>query len=384
MKQKLIDIYSYVYKESIWRLIALLMILILIIGGVIYALNYFNPTRTEFIVTTKEFRKNALNIDLSETDEIDSKTTKEEYDKRFNAFKGKIPNAEWDKIEIKLTDEQFDAKVAEWRAEMDMVEPGGKMPPFPVKEDNLPYSMKRFFKDLEESHNIDSADFDARLNLLEKVEHFYSISDKKGGDTLMVDKFKDILSKSANLTMDEIISVEKMHKKLTKTPPVFSLTAINSDFERQTELFKLYEAAANTDMTVERFVQLDTIIKRLSKNKITDTVTVLNLLAKVMNVDFYYLKSNEEVDYTLEATCIDDFFKSGRFTYNKDNLLDNFDKYIRLYKDKLEAANLERKAREILRQENRNFAKDWMYFGLFFLCFSVIIVQLVNKQKNQG
>ena len=384
MKQKLINIYSYVYKESIWRFIALLMILILIVGGVIYALNYFNPTRTEFIVTTKEFRKNALNIDLSETDEIDSKTTKEEYDKRFNSFKSKIPNAEWDKIEIKLTDDQFEANVAEWRAKMEMVEPGGKTPPFPVKEDNLPYSMKRFFKDLEEYQNIDSADFDARLNLLEKVEHFYSISDKKGGDTLMVDKFKDILTKSANLTMDEIRSVEKLHKRLTKTTPVFSLTAINSDFERQTELFKLYEAAANTDMTVERFVQLDTIVKRLSKNKVTDTVTVLNLLAKVMNVDFYYLKSNDEVDYTLEATCIDDFFKSGRFTYNKDNLLDNFDKYIRLYKDKLEAANLERKAREILRQENRNFAKDWMYFGLFFLCFSVIIVQLVNKQKNQG
>jgi len=384
MKQKLIQIYSFIYKEWIWRVLALLMILIFIIGGIVYAINYFNPARTEFIITTKEFRKNTLNIDLSETDEIDSKTTKEQYDKRFNAFKSKIPDAEWNIVEIKLTDEEFKAKVDSWRAQMDAMEPGGKEIPFPVKEDNLPYSMKRFFKEIEEAQNIDSADFDARLNLLDKVEHFYSLSDKIGADTLLVDKFKDILTKSANLTMEEILAVEKIHKSLTKTPPVFSLTKINSDFERQTELFKLYESAANADMTAERFVQLDTIIKRVSKNKITDTVTVLKLISKVMNVDFYYLKSNNELDYTLEASCIDDFFKSGRFSYNKDNLLDNFDKYIRLYQEKLEAANLERKAREILRQENRNFAKDWMYFGLFFLCFSVIIVQLINKQKNQA
>ena len=382
MKQKLLDIFSYLYKESIWRLITLLMVLIFLVGGVIYLINYFNPSRPEFIITTKEFRKNALNIDLSETDEVQSQNTKEQYDKRFNAFKSKIPKAEWNIVEIKLSDEEFESRVDAWRAQIEVMEPGAQTPAYPVKEDNLPYSMKRFFKELEDAQNIDSADFDARLNLLDKVEHFYSLSDKIGADTLMVDKFKDLLTKSANLTMDEILAVEKLHKSLTKTTPVYSLTKINADFERQTELFKLYEAAANSDMTAERFTQLDTIVKRLAKNKITDTVTVLNLLTKVMNVDFYYLKSNDEIDYSLEANCIDEFFKSGRFSYNKDNLIDNFDKYIRLYKDKLEAANLERKAREILRQENRNFAKDWMYFGLFFLCFSVIIVQLLNKQKN--
>jgi hypothetical protein len=362
---------------------AIITVLIFLVGCLMYALNYFEPSRPKFIITSKEFRKNNINADLSETDEIDPKITKIEYDKRFNAFKSKIPSAEWNRIEIKLTDEEFRKKQEEWERNTNMLS-YEDYPPYPVQEDNLPYSMKRFFKELEEAQHIDSADFDAKLIILDKIEHFYSLTDKIGSDTLLVDKFKDILSKSANLTMDEITAIEKLHKSVTKTQPVFSIRKITADAERQIELFKLYESACNSDITPERFVQLDTIVKRLAKNKITDTVTVLNLLSKVMNVDFYYLKSNDEGEYSLEANCIDEFFKSGRFKYNQNDVIGNFDKYIMLYTKKLEAANLERKAREILRQENRNFAKDWIYFGLFFLCFSVIIVQLINKQKNQA
>jgi len=383
MQQKLIQFFSYLFKDSIWRFMAIVTMLTFFIGCLMYAINYFEPSRTEFIITSKELRRNNVNSDLSETDEIDPKITKIEYDSRFNAFKSKIPKAEWLRTEIKLTDEEFRKKREEWERKIAYLSYEDYPDP-PVQEDNLPYSMKRFFKEIEEAQDIDSADFDAKLMILDKIEHFYSLTDKIGSDTLLVEKFKDILFKSANLTMDEILAIEKLHKSLTKTPPVFSLRKITADAERQTELFKLYESACNSDITPERFVQLDTIVKRLAKNKISDTVTVLNLLSKVMNVDFYYLKSNEERDYSLEANCIDEFFKSGRFKNNEKNVIANFDKYIALYTKKLEAANLERKAREILRQENRNFAKDWIYFGLFFLCFSVIIVQLINKQKNQA
>jgi hypothetical protein len=120
----------------------------------------------------------------------------------------------------------------------------------------------------------------------------------------------------------------------------------------------------------------------LKIKKIVDTVTVLNLLANVMNVDFSKYKSANEEGYNLESNCIDEFFKSGRFSYDEDNVISNFSKYIKLYSEKLEAANLEKKAREILRTENRESAFSWLLFGLYFLCFSVIIVLLVNKYKS--
>jgi hypothetical protein len=198
----------------------------------------------------------------------------------------------------------------------------------------------------------------------------------------MVDKFKDVLSKSENLSLDEILAVEKLHKSIAKTPLIFSLTKLNTDAERQAELFKMFEAAANFDMSPQRFEQLDSIVKRLKIKKIVDTVTVLNLLANVMNVDFSKYKSANEEGYNLESNCIDEFFKSGRFSYDEDNVISNFSKYIKLYSEKLEAANLEKKAREILRTENRESAFSWLLFGLYFLCFSVIIVLLVNKYKS--
>jgi len=335
MMQKVIKLFSYLFKDSTWRLFTVLMLIAFLYGGISYVMNSFDPSRSKFIVTSKEFRKNKINSDLKELDEVNSQASKEEYEKSFKAFKSKIPNAEWNKIEIKLTDSEFEQKNKEYRNQVDFMMSNGNydFPPAPVQTDNLPYSMKRFFRDLEDNLFIDSTDFDARLNLLEKVEHFYNLSDKKGSDTLMVDKFKDVLSKSENLSLD-------------------------------------------------RFEQLDSIVKRLKIKKIVDTVTVLNLLTNLMNVDFSKYKSTNEEGYNLEANCIDEFFKSGRFSYDEENVISNFSKYIKLYSEKLEAANLEKKAREILRAENRESAFSWLLFGLYFLCFSVIIVLLVNKYKS--
>ena len=384
MMQKVIKLFSYLFKDFTWRIFTVLMLIAFLYGGISYVMNSFDPSRSKFIVTSKEFRKNKINSDLKELDEVNSQASKEEYEKSFKAFKSKIPNAEWNKIEIKLTDSEFEQKNKEYRNQVDFMMSNGNYDfhPAPVQTDNLPYSMKRFFRDLEDNLFIDSTDFDARLNLLEKVEHFYNLSDKKGSDTLMVDKFKDVLSKSENLSLDEILAVEKLHKSIAKTPLIFSLTKLNTDAERQAELFKMFEAAANFDMSPQRFEQLDSIVKRLKIKKIVDTVTVLNLLTNVMNVDFSKYKSTNEEGYNLEANCIDEFFKSGRFSYDEENVISNFSKYIKLYSEKLEAANLEKKAREILRAENRESAFSWLLFGLYFLCFSVIIVLLVNKYKS--
>ncbi|MEY4602796.1 MAG: hypothetical protein RIT43_88, partial [Bacteroidota bacterium] len=339
------------------------MTIILITGAVFFTWNYPESKRTEFIVTAKEFKKNKINKDLTLTDEVVSESTKEDYLKKFKAFRAKMPKAEWNLTEKTLTDAEYDKALDNYYESYDLLSYWygtgiiNSMPSPPSKTKSLPYSMKKFMTNVINAQEIDTTDYDALITLIDKMEHFYSLSDKASSDTLFVKKFEDILSKSKNLTIDEMKSVEKLHLGITKTPLVFSMKKYNSVNERQSELFGLYEAAANGDITSERFVQLDSIAKRLRvKDTIRDTVTVLKVLKRVMEVDFSKLKEKGETGYDLETVCIDDFFKSGRYKYTKEDVIDKFNKYIGLYEKKLEAANLEKRARDILREENREDA----------------------------
>ena len=54
-----------------------------------------------------------------------------------------------------------------------------------------------------------------------------------------------------------------------------------------------------------------------------------------MEVDFSENKSKGETGYDLEEKAINEFFKSYRFSYNKENVSANFNKYINLYSKKL-------------------------------------------------
>ena len=95
--------------------------------------------------------------------------------------------------------------------------------------------------------------------------------------------FKDICSNSKNLTLEEITGVEKLHNSITKTKLVFSLTKENTTFERQEQLFKLYESAANEEITADRFELLDSLVLRLKKEKkFKYKVVILDVIKNVI------------------------------------------------------------------------------------------------------
>jgi len=242
--------------------------------------------------------------------------------------------------------------------------------------------MKGFMDDILKGYDTDSTDFDAQIAVVEKIDHFLEMTDKKGTDTLLVDKFKSVLVNSKDLSIEEMKAVEKLHKSITKTPLVFSLTAPNSPQERQSELFKMYEAAANGEMTEARLAQLDALVKQLKTKKVKDTVVVLNVLASAMKTDFTKYKEEGESADELEMQCIDDFFMSGKIDFTKDDVENKYNKYTDLFGKKLEAANLEKKAREVLRKENRKTAGDFVFNGLLFAFIGVIIVFLAKLNST--
>jgi hypothetical protein len=392
MNNKITRILDIVSKDKVWKIVLFSMVTVLLSGSIYYFINFPESSRVHVEITPKEFKSGKINDDITATDEVESTATFEEYNVKYKALKAKLPKAEWNLLERKLTPAEYEKEVtrySEYYGNLAVIEAfGGDISEFP--EMSYPgdtkiytYSMKKFLDDVYNGLNIDSTDFDSKIVALEKIEHFYSLTDKKGGDTLLVKNFKNICSNSKNLSIDEIKGVEKLHNSITKTKLVFSLTKENSVFERQDQLFNLFEAAANSEITPEKFELLDSILLRLKKQKIVkDTVVILNVMNTVMNIDFSKYKAKGESVDALEIECAKLFINDASIKYDEKDVVAKFEKYISLYDSKLAAANLDKKAREILREENRNKAIDLMYFGFFFTCICVIIVQLI-KQNNK-
>lgn len=388
MKEKFSNLFDQIFKDKLWRIVVFGMFIVLLGGTIYYLINFPTPSRAEIFITAKEFKNNKINEDLSATDEVVSSATFEDYKVKLNALKSKLPKAEWKITQRELTEYEFDKELKDYFAQQDRIaylsewgiNASAFEIPYPSRIKTYPYSMKGFLDDVFSRLNIDSTDFDSKISVLEKIDHFYNLTDKKGADTILVKSFKEICANSKDLTIDEIKSVEKLHKSVTNTKFIFSLKQKNTKFERQVQLFGLYEAAANNEITEERFEFLSGLVPVLKKQT-KDTIAILDVLKSVINIDLDAYKLKDEKSDELELECAKLFFDQVRFKYDSKNIVNDLNKYVALYGLKLKEANLEKRAREILRKENRDNATDYMYFGFFFLCICVIIIQLI-KQNN--
>ena len=396
MKNKLTQLAKGIYNVKTWRWTVLVMIAVLFSGAVYYAFNFFETSRPHVTISKKELKKGKVNKDLAQSDEVENEATQADFDTKYKSLSKKIPNAEWKMTQRELTEAEYKVEYDEYinrcvdidRANEYLMNFG--IPTTfrsadiqqPTRIKTFPYSMKGFMDAILKGYDTDTTDFDAQITVVDKIDHFIAMTDKKGLDTLLVDKFKSVLVNSKDLSIEEMMAVEKLHKSITKTPLVFSLTAPNSVQERQSELFKMYEAAANGELNEARFTQLDALVAHLKTKKIKDTVVVLNVLVSAMKTDFTKYQEEDESMDELQMQCIDDFFMSGKIDFTKDDIVSKYEKYSDLFGKKLEAANLEKKAREILRKENRKCAGEWVFNGLLFSFIGVIIVFLAKLNSR--
>lgn len=392
MKNKLSQLSSGFYNVKTWRWTVLSLLVIFLISACFYSLNFFESSRPRFTISKKELEKNKINKNLTENDETESDATFEDFNVKYKELSKKIPKGEWKLTERELSPVEYEwakSKYYEQQRRIEYLSGFGINASafeiaYPSKIITFPYSMKGFMDNVYESLNIDSIDFDAKIEVFEKIEHFIKLTDKRGIDTILIDKFKSVLRNSKNLTLNELKEVEKLHRNVTKTKLVFSTSAPNSPEERQGELFKMYEAAANCDITENRFAQLNELTNHLKSKKIIDTVVVLNVLVSAMNTDLSWFKEKGESVDELEIQLINDFFMGGKINFNKNDVEDKFKNFKLLFTKKTEEANLEKKAREVLHAENRKIAVKWILVSLLFTFIAVIIVFLakLNQKLN--
>ena len=395
MKKKLSNYIDRLLSDNLWRVFLGCMFAVVVFGIVYYFINYPKPSRTEIFITSKEFNTGKINDDLNEKDEVKSSASAEDYATKLNALKSQLPTAEWELKEKQLNKEEYAAALAEYEEKFNRImelkysivtSAMAENIPYPDRPDSiktLTYSMKTFLEDVFKTSEIDSTDYDSKIKILEKIEHFVALSDKKGVDTLLVSKFKHILSGNSKLTLDEIIGAEKTLENITKTKLLFSSNQEASLFQRQGEIFSLYEAVTQPEITAERFTFLDSLANKL-KNQyhFKDTLLIVKVVKAAIDIDFSSLKDKSESVDALEIHCANLFFNDPTIKFDEKNVLEKFNKYKSLYNQKIEAANLEKKAREILREENRNSATNYMHFGLSFICMGALIILLIKQNKK--
>ena len=240
MKNKLTQLAKGIYNVKTWRWTVLVMIAVLISGAVYYAINFLESSRPHVTISKKELKKGKVNKDLAQTDEVESEASFEDFNAKYKALSRKIPKAEWKLTQQEMTDAEYQVEYDKYLESkerrssllLDYYSYGMTPPDYlysdpvePTRIKTFPYSMKGFMDEILKGYDTDSTDFDTKIRIVEKIDHFLEMTDKKSADTLLVDKFKSILVNSKDLSIEEMKAVEKLHKSITKKPLVFSLTS---------------------------------------------------------------------------------------------------------------------------------------------------------------
>jgi uncharacterized protein YpmS len=91
MKNKLTQLAKGIYNVKTWRWTVLVMIAVLLCGAVYYSINFLETSRPHVTISKKELKKGKVNKDLTQTDEVESEATFEDFNAKYKALSRKIP-----------------------------------------------------------------------------------------------------------------------------------------------------------------------------------------------------------------------------------------------------------------------------------------------------
>ena len=388
--QKISELTNLFFNKSTWSIIALSASALLICGLVLYSFNFFSPTQQQVVITAQEFRNNKIGEDLS-NDEFESGANFEEYNAKLKKIKSYFPNSEWEKTEIVISDAEFKKAQEDYKVQMKQYyedyysgySDGSEYPSQPQKITQIPYSMKGFMDKLLEGYDIDSVDFDKKIEILDKIEFFVGLTNKKNLDTLFHEDFIDLLKKSKNISLNEMKTAYQIHQNLTKTKIVYGEK--EKPFERRPILFNLLNACANNEVSEGRFETVNQLIDYAkNKIKVKDTLVLANISNQCINLNLSHIKDVKTTDDFMESEAINQFMTDDNlFNLKDDNFQNQFNSYLTLFTKKTEMAHVEFLAREILRKENRGKGLNWVFYGLLFFSLAAMIVVTIRNSQNK-
>ncbi len=366
--------YAFPIGRKTWQFLTVIALLLLVVSIVYYVVNVIPSSRKEVHISKSELSKNK--IDLEE--EKDKSCEKLDFDQATKTLKGKMPLSEWNKlgdsvmVEKYAEVEKYDPYYGEFYS--DYVSYYSKE--YQLNEDAVPNILNNIY----DYKSLDSLDFCEKIDVLNVLTELVSRTNKSKATHFLKSRFKSIVIYSSRVSVHNIQDITSLMKKIEKKPIFFNDDSNSEDayytFENYIRLFQ------NDSITDERVELANEINDKISTSK--KNISILNkhkIAQLIIGSNF----SDEDVEIVSK-----DFFIDLKINYTDETIIENYSKYIRLFREKLAIAEAELEEKEEDKEENRYLSSmgalisfaSILSFATILLLFSIQGILKKNSEKD--
>jgi hypothetical protein len=347
--------YLFRYGKRSWQLLSVISIGILLYAIILYSWNAIPSFRNEVTISKVEFDKNKIDRDFDESNNLDD-CTLEDYKKSLDSLKKEMPKSEWNKLgdSVEVTNYHY-VEVYDPYWDYYHTEPVAyTAKEYQKNEDAIP----NILEDIFEYKSVDSSQFCERIKILKMIKQLNSFTDKGAATMMLKEYFKNIVIYNEYLELNQIKSIGKLYAKVSGHKPVFKIPYAEKD---DWVNFSLYLDICREDsISLERFSITDAAVSNLIKKGTVKEVNIKHEMArKVLGSSL----TDEDM-----AAATDAFFLSPDYTYNDKTFAGIFNKYHRLYQNKVSLAE------QLLNQEKWEKERNRStYLSAGILSFAAIL-----------
>jgi hypothetical protein len=362
MKNKKFDLtkieekYFFPIGRKTWQIISIISLLLLFLAIIYYLINVIPASRNSVHISKEELAENKLI--LVDKNVVDKNCSEQDYKQAFLELKKQMPLAEWNKLGDSVEVEEYREYefYEEYREyEGDYYEYDGSEETYYHEDQNL--VAEKYYKEndtavpniinlIYKNANIDSANFCKKIKVLEVLKELNSHTKKQQATKFLLRKYSHYTSSLVNFDANDAFELIKIIEKINKTKVVFSDF---SDAKDPINEFDPYYQVFNRDtINNERIVLVNDIIDKLNSSK---SITKKEIKHQIALLIF----SSSLDDFDIQ-TVSDDFFANIGFVYNDENVISEFNKYLNLYKQKVDLEEKDLARRKLEKDKNKTLS----------------------------